>query len=87
MFARALMQIAGMSVDNVLALTEVYPTPSKYVNSNENIMIDYQQQQLFLIFIRFRQTPRSLSTMFERERTSTHVGIDQENDQQSVGVF
>lgn len=29
MFARALMQIAGMSVDNVLALTEVYPTPAK----------------------------------------------------------
>jgi hypothetical protein len=29
MFARALMQIAGMSVDNVLALTEVYPTPTK----------------------------------------------------------
>jgi hypothetical protein len=30
MFARALMQIAGMSIDNVLALTEIYPTPSKY---------------------------------------------------------
>jgi hypothetical protein len=29
MFARSLMQIAGMSVDNVLALTEVYPTPTK----------------------------------------------------------
>ena len=29
MFARALMQIAGMSVDNVLALTEIYPTPVK----------------------------------------------------------
>jgi hypothetical protein len=29
MFARALMQIAGMSIDNVLALTEVYPTPAK----------------------------------------------------------
>ncbi|CAF4543547.1 unnamed protein product [Rotaria sp. Silwood1] len=33
MFARALMQIAGMSVDNVLALTEVYPTPAKLLEA------------------------------------------------------
>ena len=29
MFARSLMQIAGMSIDNILALTEIYPTPVK----------------------------------------------------------
>jgi hypothetical protein len=39
MFARALMQIAGMSIDNVLALTEIYPTPTKYKQEKKTFNI------------------------------------------------
>ncbi|CAM4941753.1 unnamed protein product [Rotaria socialis] len=51
MFARALMQIAGMSVDNVLALTEVHPTPSKLLEAY-NKCLNEKERKLMLASIK-----------------------------------
>ncbi|CAF2702901.1 unnamed protein product [Rotaria sp. Silwood2] len=59
MFARALMQIAGMSVDNVLALTEVYPTPAKLLEAY-NQCSNEKERKLMLSSIKKITTNRKL---------------------------
>jgi len=68
MFARSLMQIAGMSVDNVVALTEVYPTPSKLLEAYRQCSND-KERKLMLSSIKKitsnRKLGKVLSTAIE----------------------
>ncbi|CAF0886979.1 unnamed protein product [Adineta steineri] len=68
MFARALMQIAGMSLDNVLALTEVYPTPAKLLQAY-NQCSNEKERKLLLSSIKKvtsnRKLGKVLSTTIE----------------------
>ncbi|CAF0725741.1 unnamed protein product [Adineta ricciae] len=68
MFARALMQIAGMSVDNVLALTEVYPTPAKLLQSYQQCSNDKERKLMLSVIKKItsnRKLGKVLSTAIE----------------------
>ncbi|CAF0748736.1 unnamed protein product [Adineta ricciae] len=72
MFARALMQIAGMSVDNVLALTEVYPTPAKLLQSYQQCSND-KERKLMLSVIKKITSNRKLGKIMQQANRNTDL--------------
>ncbi|CAF0780717.1 unnamed protein product [Didymodactylos carnosus] len=68
MFARSLMQINGMSIDNVLAMTEMYPTPTLLLKAYSQCK-DEKQRKLMLASIKKvtsnRKLGKALSTGIE----------------------
>ncbi|UJR33705.1 hypothetical protein I4U23_021134 [Adineta vaga] len=72
MFARALMQIAGMSVDNVLALTEVYPTPAKLLQAYQQCSND-KERKLMLSSIKKITSNRKLGKIMQEANRNTDL--------------